>query len=122
MNKDIVIVTGGSLGGSYGTRSGPMNARQWIINVGNGSSFQVSSPQVTGLTLTQTFGASCTPVVSGLPAAGSPDPLASHATAQATVSIDFSTCTGRVFFKAVASIAADGGSITGTITALNQLP
>ncbi len=117
------LSSGGSLGGSYGLRSGPINARQWIINIGNGSGAPANNPQVTNLVLTQTFGASCTPVItSTFPVAAAPNPIPTGGTGQATVTIDFSNCTGRVFFKAVTSVAADGGAVTGTITALNQLP
>src|SRR4029077_749048 len=45
-------------------KSGPTNARDWTITV-----FPIEPPsvndnaQITGLTLTQTFGAACTPVI-----------------------------------------------------------
>jgi len=114
------IASGGSLGGSFGAKSGPVNARAWIINIGNGNSFTATGAQVTGLTLTQSFGAACTPVILGIPAVAGDIPPGG--TLPATVTIDFSSCSGRVFFKAVASVSSNGGTVHGTITALNQQP
>ncbi len=116
----LTVVTG-SLGGSFGARTGALNARQWTVNIGNGTSGTAIGAEVDSLTLTQTFGTSCTPsITSSLPAPAGNIP--SHGTGFANVMIDFSSCTGRVFFKAVANVSADGHTVTGVITAQNQLP
>ena len=115
--------TGGptSLGGSLGAKSGPINARTWPITIGNNGPGVALGAALTSLTLQQTLGAACTPVIgTSMPLAYGD--LAPHATATHSVTIDFSDCTGTVMFKATATLSANGGAATGTITKLNQLP
>jgi hypothetical protein len=75
---------------------------------------------VTSLTLTQTSGAACTPViVSSMPVLAGD--LAPHATAAVNVTINFTGCAPNAFFKATANLSANGGAATGSIVKLNQL-
>ncbi len=111
----------GTLGGSIGLKSGPLNARVWPIIIGNGGGGTATSAEVTSFTLLQTSGTACTPVLTTtLPAVAGDIP--SGGTAPANLTIDFSTCMGTVFFKATASLSASGGAQTGTMVNLNQLP
>jgi hypothetical protein len=114
---------GTAMGGSFGTKTGAMNARVWTIIAGNNGPESAFNAQIGSLALTQTSGTACTPVVS------TPFPLIigniqapQRSAISGGVTIDFSACTGTVFFKAVAQISAGGGGVTGTITRLNQLP
>jgi uncharacterized repeat protein (TIGR01451 family) len=110
-----------SLGGSIGLRSGPINARVWPIVIGNGGPAPAIGAAVTSFVLTQTLGAACTPVVtSAIPAVAGD--IASGSTGTANVVIDFSSCSGTVFFKLTAGLSANGGAATGTLVRLNQVP
>jgi hypothetical protein len=109
-----------SLGGAIGLKSGPQNARVWPFTIGNNGPGAAVGAEITGLTLTQTSGAACTPVVSTpMPAvAGTISPAG---TATVDVTIDFTGCPSNAFFKVTASLSANGGAAVGTITKLNQL-
>jgi len=123
-NTANLTVGGGgaeTLGGSIGLKSGPLNARVWPIIIGNGGMSTATSAEVTSLTLLQTSGTACTPVISTPMPAVAGD-IAPGATAPANVTIDFSNCTGTVFFKATATLSANSGAATGTMVRLNQLP
>jgi hypothetical protein len=114
--------TGGtSLGGSIGLKSGPTNARAWPFTVGNNGPGAAVSAQLTSLTLTQTRGTACTPVIgTSFPfVVGS---IAPGSNATGNVGIDFSSCASGVAFTATAPLLANGGAATGSIVKLNQLP
>jgi CSLREA domain-containing protein/uncharacterized repeat protein (TIGR01451 family) len=114
------LTSGGSIGGSIGLKSGPLNARIWPIIIGNNGPGIAAGAQVSSVLLQQTFGGACTPVVQALPVVAGDIPAA--ATATANVTIDFSSCTGTVAFKATIGLSANSGAITGTIVRTNQLP
>ncbi|MGA7238599.1 MAG: CSLREA domain-containing protein [Bryobacteraceae bacterium] len=121
MASASITASQGAIGGSLGPKSGPLNARVWQILIGNNGPGMASGAAVTSLALQQTLGTACSPViVSAMPvSAGN---IAAKATAPANVVIDFSSCTGTVFFKATVGISADGGATTGSFVKLNQLP
>jgi hypothetical protein len=110
-----------SLGGNILTKSGPQNARVWPINVANSGPGVALGTQISTFTLTQTFGAACTPqiltpqpvLVGDLPPAGS---------ATVNLTIDFSSCAATSRFTAQAAFSANGGAATGSMTRTNQFP
>jgi hypothetical protein len=112
---------GTSLGGSIGLKSGPTNARIWPFIVGNNGPGAAVNAQLTSLTLTQTRGTACTPVIStSFPLiVGN---IAPGGNATGNVTIDFSSCAPAVAFTATVPLSANGGAATGSIVKLNQLP
>ena len=101
-----------------GSKAGPANARVWQIGVNNYGTAAATNAAITGVTLSQTFGAACTPVVS------SAFPVAvgtvnASSTVNAPVAINFTGCAATARFKVDIGYAADGG-ISGTSTYFNQ--
>ncbi len=109
-----------SLGANLGVKSGPLNARVWPVTIGNNGPGEALGAQVSNLVLAQTGGSACTPVISGLPALAGD--LAPHATATASITIDFSSCAATAVFKATFTLSANGGAATATVVKLNQVP
>jgi uncharacterized repeat protein (TIGR02543 family) len=109
-----------SLGGAIGIKSGPLNARVWPFTIGNNGPGIALGATIAKLTLQQTSGTACTPVINGLPAMAGD--IAPQATATTSVTIDFSACSGTVLFKVTAALSANSGAAAGTIVRYNQLP
>jgi hypothetical protein len=110
-----------SLGGTIGGKSGPQSARVWVFEVGDNGPGSALGAAITGITLVQTGGAACTPVITNptsFPlAAGN---IAPKATANVNVTIDFAGCASNAAFKVTATESANNGAATGTIVRLNQ--
>ncbi len=108
-----------SLGGTINGKSGPANARVWVFGVGNNGPGLAVHAEITGVTLVQTSGPACSPIVTtqfpmtvgNIPAQG---------VAKASVTIDFKGCDRRAMFKVTAAESANRGAATGTIVRLNQ--
>jgi hypothetical protein len=98
-------------------RSGPAAARVWTITVTNGKNAGTAlSAQITGLTLTQTDGPACTPVILG-PAFPLPlGNIAPRGSVSQNVTIDFSSCTSNSRFTVTIPFAANSGTYTGSST------
>ncbi len=111
-----------SLGGLIGTKSGAQNARVWVFEVGNNGPGSALNAEITGITLQQTAGAACTPVITS-PAAFplAVGNIAPKAMADVDVTIDFTGCAVNAMFKVTATESANSGAATGTIIELNQL-
>ena len=110
-----------SLGGAIEGKSGPSNARVWIFEVGNDGPGSALGAEITGITLVQTNGAACTPVITS-PASfpllvGN---IAPQATADVDVTINFTGCASTAAFTVTAIEQANDGAATGTIVRLNQ--
>ncbi|MGA3129368.1 MAG: endo-1,4-beta-xylanase [Terracidiphilus sp.] len=78
---------------SLSGKTGAQNARVWTLTATNGSVGPAYLTQITGLTLTQTSGAACTPVIT--PPSAFPiqlGDLATSASASASFTIDFTGC------------------------------
>ena len=110
-----------SLGGLIGTKTGLQNARIWVFEVGNNGPGSARA-EITGITLVQTAGAACTPVITS-PASfplvvGN---IAPKTVADVNVTIDFASCAVNAMFKVTAPESANNGAATGTIIELNQL-
>jgi hypothetical protein len=107
------------LSGLLGSKSGPANARIWNLAVANTGPGAATSPQINSLTLSQTFGAACTPVI------GTPLPLtlaniATGGSSSGSVTIDFSGCTTASRFTVAFTFSANGGAVSGSKTLFNQ--
>jgi hypothetical protein len=93
---------------SLGQRAGPANARIWPVKLTNIGTGTAVNARISGFTLTQTFGAACTPVVQpSLPV--STGDLAPGGSAVSNMTIDFSSCPSLARFSATIQYAADGG-------------
>jgi hypothetical protein len=103
--------------------SGLPTARLWTIKLTNSGQGIAYGARITGLTLTQTYGATCTlaPGISSLPIPVSPvNVAAAGGTSTGQVTIDFSGCPSTARFTAVIGFDANGGSVTGTKSYGNQ--
>jgi endo-1,4-beta-xylanase len=82
------------------SRTGPRDSRVWTVTASNGSAGPAYSTQITGITLEQTGGRRCTPVVvspaafpvvlGDIPASGS---------VSTAVTIDFASCDSDAHFR-----------------------
>jgi len=78
---------------SLSSKTGAQNARVWTVTATNGSVGPAYATQITGLKLTQTAGAACTPVIT--PPSAYPvalGDLAANGSASASFTIDFTGC------------------------------
>ena len=81
------------------SRSGPKDARIWTVTATNGNVGAAYSTQITGVTLQQTTGRPCRPVIT----APTAFPLvlgdiATSGTASTSITIDFASCDNGVRF------------------------
>ena len=110
-----------TLVGHVAAKAGPQNARVWIIQLLNTGTNTASSARFTGLTLTQTSGAACTPVVT--PPSSYPvvlGDIAPSASAGANFTIDFTGCPNNASFILQVPFSADSGATTGTVVRYHQ--
>jgi uncharacterized repeat protein (TIGR01451 family) len=110
-----------ALGGSFGVKSGPFNARVWPVNIGNNGPGVALGAQVTAFTVVQTSpGTPCTPVVvTPMPAVVGD--IAPGGTKAASVTVNFTGCGPVALFTVTATVNANNGVATGTIQKLKQL-
>jgi hypothetical protein len=107
------------LSGLIGSKSGPANARTWVLTVANTGPGAATSPGINGLALTQTFGAACTPVIATpLPVALAD--IAPGSSASGSVTIDFTGCAPANRFTVSFTFSANGGAVSGSKTLYNQ--
>ena len=94
----------------------------WVFEVGNNGPGSALGAEITGITLLQTLGAACTPVITSpasFPlAVGN---IAPQTVADVNVTIDFTSCAVNAMFKVTAPESANNGAAKGTIVELNQL-
>jgi len=101
-------------------KSGSPSARDWTINVLDAGVVTAHSVEIDSLTLTQTAGAACTPVVTTpLPLVSSVE-LSPGASGNLDVVVSFSGCAPAARFTVVANFvvanfSANGGGVTGTM-------
>jgi len=108
-----------TLSANITTKSGPANARMWTITLTNNGPGAANAAQITSLSFTQTFGASCTPLVN-TPVPFRVGNIAPAASQAATLAIDFSSCPTNARFTVNAGLSANAGSATGTLIRYNQ--
>ena len=96
-------------------KSGSPSARDWTINVLDAGVVTAHGVEIDSLTLTQTAGAACTPVVTTpLPLVSSVE-LSPGASGNLDVVVSFSGCAPAARFTVVANFSANGGGVTGTM-------
>jgi hypothetical protein len=108
-----------TLDGLISAKSGPTNARDWTITAFPITPVSVNdNAQITGLTLRQTFGAACVPVIA------TPFPVSLGQLLPGLhpgdIIIDFSGCPAVARFTAVLSFTSSSGSARGSKTLFNQ--
>jgi hypothetical protein len=106
-----------SLAAKIAGKTGPASARIWTVTVTNGKNTGTAlAAQLTGLTLTQTDGPACTPVIIS-PAFPLPlGDIAPRGSVSKNVTIDFSSCTSNSRFTVTIPFAANSGTYTGSST------
>ena len=108
-----------SLSGLITAKSGTQSARTWTITLSNTGPGAANAAQISGLTLTQTFGAVCTPVI------GTAFPLAvgnigPGSSGSGAVAINFTGCPNNARFTVSFPFSANAGTVTGSRTLYNQ--
>jgi uncharacterized repeat protein (TIGR02543 family) len=108
-----------ALSGIITAKSGPAGARTSTITLANQGPGVANSAGITGVTLTQTSGPACTPVIATpMPVAvGNIAPGSSEA---GSVTIDYTGCAPANRFTVVLSYSANGGAVTGSKALYNQ--
>jgi endo-1,4-beta-xylanase len=107
------------LSGLITAKTGAANARVWTATLTNIGSSPAAASQITGLTLLQTFGPACTPVIT-TPFPVAVGDLAPATSGSAGVTIDFSSCNALARFTTTLSYSSDAGAVTGSKTLFNQ--
>ncbi len=108
-----------TLNAAIAGKSGPANARVWSVAIQNTGAGAAVNAQLNALTLTQTFGPACSPVVlTALPAVAGT--LAPATSAVVPVTINFSACAVTSRFRVGLGYSANSGSTTGARTITNQ--
>jgi hypothetical protein len=107
------------LSGLITAKTGPANARVWTATITNIGSSPAAASQITSLTLLQSFGPACTPVIS-TPFPVTVGDLAPAASGSAAVTIDFSGCNALARFTITLSYSSDAGAVTGSKMLFNQ--
>ena len=103
---------------SIGAKSGATNARSWPVTLTNSGAGTALSAKINGLTLTQTFGAVCTPVINTSFPIIVGD-IGKGGAATGTVSINFSSCPAAARFTSIITYGATNGG-GGVKTYTNQ--
>jgi hypothetical protein len=107
------------LSGLITAKSGAPNARLWTATLTNIGPSPATASRITGLTLLQSFGPACTPVIA-TPFPVAVGDLAPSASGSAGVTIDFAGCSALARFTTTLSYSSDGGAVTGSKTVFNQ--
>jgi len=108
-----------TMAGNIIAKSGPQNARVWtlsLLNNGPGGAFGTA---INSFTLTQTFGAACTPVI-GTPFPLAVTDLAPAQTGTANLTIDFTGCAAAARFTTQFTFSANAGAMSGNVVRYNQ--
>lgn len=112
---------GAALTGVVASKSGPANARLWTITMSNPGTGTAYATEITGFTLTQTYGPACAPVV----ASPAPYPvelgdLQSGASANAAFTINFTGCSPLARFRLSVPYDSTAGTNTGAVVRNNE--
>jgi len=102
-------------------KSGAQNARIWTVSLSNKSGCPAENAQVDTFILSQTAGATCTPVItSPLTFPLGLGNIAANTQASGTVTLDFTGCPNNARFKATIPFSSNNGAETGSKTLNNQ--
>ena len=102
-------------------RSGTQAARVWTITVTNNGLGAAQTASITGVTLTQSFGTTCSPAASistRMPVTVG-NLAASGGTGTGNVTINFAGCPANARFTAKIAFQANSGAYTGSTTSYN---
>ena len=97
-----------------------LNVRTWGIKVSNSGLSTALATKLTGLTLTQTFGAACTPVITPTQFPLLLGDIIVGGSATGAVTIDFSSCAATARFTATLSYSSNSGTVIGSKGYANQ--
>jgi endo-1,4-beta-xylanase len=108
------------LTGSLASKSGPQEARVWTIKLANPGLGTAYGAQIAKPVLTQMTGSACTPVVTGAFPISLGD-IASGASLNKEVTIDFTGCHMLTMFTATIPFSSSNGLNAGTIATTGRL-
>ena len=107
--------------GNIISKSGPTNSRVWTLSLLDNGPGAANSVMIHDFTMTQSFGAACTPVLKN--AASFPlllGNLGPNQTGTTTVTLDFTGCAASARFTAKFTYSANNGALSGFVTRTNQ--
>jgi hypothetical protein len=108
-----------TIGGNITAKSGSANARVWTLSLTNNGPGVANGTTIHNFSLTQTFGAACTPGVStAFPI--SLGNLQPGQTVKTTVTLNFASCVATSRYTAKFTYVANGGTVSGTVSRYNQ--
>jgi len=108
-----------TMAGNIIAKAGPSNARVWTLSLLDNGPGAANTTLINSFTLTQTFGAACTPVLKN----AFPLSLGNIGPGQAgttTITIDFTGCAASARFTAKFAFSANNGAVSGFVTRTNQ--
>ncbi len=108
------------LAGNITGKNGPANDRSWTIQLTNNGTGTATVAQLTGLTLTQTLGVHCSPVVSSSFPILLGD-IVPSGMSSAAVSIDFTGCAPTAMFTVNIPFSSNAGATNGYISRTKQV-
>jgi hypothetical protein len=108
-----------SILGNISAKSGLSNNRDWTLSLLNNGPGGVYGATIPSFTLTQTFGAACTPAVNPAFPLAVGD-IAPGQTGTANVFLNFTGCAAAARFTAVFTYTANNGAVAGSVTRTNQ--
>jgi len=124
MNDDETVTANfvaftATMAGNIIAKSGPSNARIWTLSLFDNGPGAANTVLINDFTLTQTFGAACTPVLKNVfpLSLGNLAPLQTGTT---TVTIDFTGCASAARFTAKFTYSANSGAVSGFVSRTNQ--
>lgn len=102
-------------------KTGTQNIRLWTISLANKSGCPAENAQIDTLTLAQTAGSACAPVITNPPAfplgVGN---IPAVSQASGSVTLDFTGCPNNARFKATIPFSSNNGSVMGSKKLNNQ--
>jgi len=109
-----------SMAGNIIAKTGPPNARVWTLSLLDNGPGAANAVLINSFTLTQTFGAACTPVLDGAAFPLSVGNVAPLQTGTTTLPIDFTGCAASARFTAKFLFSANNGAVSGYVVRYNQ--
>lgn len=119
VTANFVASGAATLSGRITSKSGPQNVRTWTINIANRGPGGAIGVQLNSITLTQSFGAACRPVImTQFPLALGV--IAPGSSATGNIVLDFTGCPFNARFSVDIPFSANSGAATGSIVRYNQ--
>jgi len=126
MDQDRIVTANfaplaATMAGNIIAKAGPQNTRVWTLSLLDNGPGVTLGTTIHDFTLTQTFGAACTPVLTN--AAAFPLSLGTlnfGQTGTTTVTLDFMGCAATARFTAKFTYSANNGAVSGFVIRTNQ--